>query len=110
MASTYKVLGQARPADTNVADLYTVPTGGQVVVSTITVANTTSSIATFDIYVRPDGAAAGPATAVAFGTKAAASTTTALTLGITADAGDIISVKSATANAVTFTAFGLEIA
>lgn len=110
MASTYKVLGQARPADTNVADLYTVPTGGQVVVSTITVANVNGADATFDIYVRPNAAAAGQATAVAYGVAVKAGTTATMTLGITADAADVISVKSGTANAITFTAFGLEIA
>jgi len=46
MASAYKILGQARPADTNVADLYTVPAGGQAVISTIIVANTTATDAT----------------------------------------------------------------
>lgn len=110
MASTYKVLGQVRPADTNPANLYTVPTGGQVVVSTIAVANVTNADAAFDIYVRPDGAAAGAATAVAFGVKAPKNATVTLTLGITADAGDIISVDTSVANAITFTAFGLEIA
>ena len=110
MASTYKVLGQARPADTNVADLYTVPTGGQVVVSTITVANTTALDATFNIYVRPNGATANEATAVTFGTTVKGNTTATMTLGITADAADVISIKSGTASAVTFTAFGLEIA
>lgn len=110
MASSYKVLGQARPADTNVADLYTVPAGGQAVISTIIVANTTASDATFDLYVRPNGAAAGAATAIAFGTKVAANTSTSITVGATADAADVISIKSGTANAITFTAFGLEIA
>lgn len=110
MPSTYKVLGQVRPADTNPANLYTVPTGGQVVVSTITVANVTATDAVFDIYVRPDGAAAGAATAIVFGATVKGNTSQTLTLGITADAGDIISVDTGTANAITFTAFGLEIA
>jgi hypothetical protein len=109
MASLYKVLGQARPADTNVADLYTVPAGGQVIVSTIIIANTTATAATYDLYVRPDAATADEGTAVAFGTAVAGNTSTSITIGATADAADVISVKSATASALTFTAFGLEI-
>jgi len=110
MASTYKVLGQTRPADTSVADLYTVPAGGQAVISTIIVANTTATDATFDLYVRPDGATADEGTAIAFGTTVKANTSQSITVGATADAADVISVKSGTASAVTFTAFGLEIA
>ncbi len=110
MASTYKVLGQVRPANTTPNDLYTVPAGGQVVVSTIAVANVTALDAVYDIYVRPDGAAAGAATAIVFGATIKGNTSQTLTLGITADAGDIISVDTGTANAITFTAFGLEIA
>lgn len=110
MPSTYKVLGQLRPANTSVADLYTVPAGGQVVVSTIAVANTTTSTATYRIFVRPNGATADQGTAVVYDAVLAANSTTTLTLGITADAADVISVSSGTGNAVTFTAFGLEIA
>lgn len=110
MASTYKILGQARPADTNVADLYTVPAGGQAVISTIIVANTEAADATFDIYVRPDGAAAGKGNAIAYGTTVKANTSQSITVGATADAADVISVKAGTGSTVTFTAFGLEIA
>lgn len=109
MASTYKVLGQAKPANTTAASLYTVPAGGQTVVSTITVANVTATPAAFDIYVGVDGAAASVANAVAFGVTLTGSQTQALTLGITADAGDVIYVKSSVADALTFSAFGLEI-
>lgn len=109
MASSYKILGQSRPADTNVADLYTVPAGGQVVVSTIIIANTTALDATYDVYARPDAAAAGQGTAIAYGTTIKANTSTTLTLGLTANETDKISVKTNIANAITFTAFGLEI-
>lgn len=109
MASTYKVLGQAKPADTNAAALYTVPAGGQAVVSTFTVANVTASPAAFDIYIGVDGAAAGAGNALAYGVTLLANQTQALTLGVTADAADVIYVKSSVADALTFSAFGLEI-
>jgi hypothetical protein len=109
MASTYKVLGQANPANTATATLYTVPAGGQAIVSTITVANVTSSPASFDIYIGVDGAVASTANALAFGVTLLASQTQALTLGVTADATDVIYVKTSVADALTFSAFGLEI-
>jgi hypothetical protein len=109
MASEYKVLGQARPADTNVADLYTVPTGGQAIASTIAVANTTALNATYRIFIRPDAATADEGTAIVYDAVIAGNSTTTLTLGITANGDDVVSVKSNTALALTFTAFGLEI-
>jgi hypothetical protein len=110
MASTYKVLGQLRPADSNVADLYTVPAGAQAVVSTIAITNTTGVASTCDIYVRPDGTdAAAVGNAIVYGTSVGANSTVTMTVGITVDSTDVISVKSGTADAITFTAFGLEI-
>jgi hypothetical protein len=39
MPTTYKVLGQSAPAATTEANVYTVPSATQTIVSTITVAN-----------------------------------------------------------------------
>jgi len=110
MASVYKILGQARPTDTNALDLYTVPAGGQTVISTIIVANVTGTDAAFDLFARPDAATADEGTAIAFGTVIKSNTSQSITIGATVDAADVVSVRSATANAITFTAFGLEIA
>lgn len=110
MASTFKVLGQARPANTNIAALYTVPTGGQAISSTIAVANLTGDDAKFSIYVTPSGGQTGDDTAIAKNTTVRGETTSTVTIGVTASAGDVISVKSETASALTFTAFGQEIA
>jgi len=109
MASTYKVLGQTRPADTSAADLYTVPAGGQAVTSTLTVTNTTANQATYRIFVRVDGATATEANALAYDAQIAGNSTVTLTLGLTLDAADIYTVQSGTGNALTFQAFGLEI-
>lgn len=109
MASTYKVLGQASPADTNAAALYTVPAGGQAVISTISIANVSVSAANFDIHIGVDGAANSDGNALAKGVSVAAASIVTLTLGVTADAGDIIRVTSSAGSALTFQAFGLEI-
>lgn len=108
MASTYKVLGQSRPASATDADLYTNPAGGQAVVSTITVANTTGTADSYRIYVRVDGATAAEGNALIYDAEALGNTTTTLTLGVTLDAADVLTVRSTNGN-ITFQAFGLEI-
>lgn len=109
MATTYKVLGQSAPTDTNNADLYTVPASTQAVVSTISVTNDTASAATFRIYIRVAGAAAGAVNSLYYDTPLAANSTLLVTAGLTLGAGDIITVRTGTANALTFQAFGSEV-
>ena len=108
MANTYKVLGQAAPTSTANVNLYTVPSGTATVVSTIHVANVTGTDATVSIYVRVAGATAIDANALAKTVTVAKNSVFALTEGITLSAGDIITVATGTANAITFHAFGSE--
>lgn len=109
MATTYKVLGQSNPAATTATTLYTVPASTQAVVSTIVIANLTSTAATFRIAIRVAGAALANSQYIAYDITVGASDSTALTLGVTLNATDIITVYGSTAN-LTFTAFGSEIA
>ena len=109
MATTYKVLGQSNPAATTATTLYTVPSATEAVVSTIVIANLTATAATFRIAIRPNGAALANSQYIAYDITVGASDSTALTLGITMDAADVITVYASTAN-LTFTAFGSEIA
>lgn len=109
MATTYKVLGQSNPSATTATTLYTVPSATQAVVSTIVIANLTASAATFRIAVRVAGATLANSQYVAYDITVGASDSTALTLGITLNATDVITVYASTAN-LTFTAFGSEIA
>jgi glucose-6-phosphate dehydrogenase assembly protein OpcA len=109
MATTYKVLGQSKPSATTATTLYTVPASTQAVVSTIVIANLTATAATFRIAVRVAGATLADSQYVAYDITVGASDSTALTLGITLNATDVITVYSSTAN-LTFTAFGSEIA
>jgi hypothetical protein len=109
MATTYKVLGQAAPANTSNADLYTVPADTQAVVSTLQVANVTAEEATCRIYVRISGAAAANSNAVAFDLSVPAQSVVALTTGMTLGATDVITVRSSVSNALTFSLFGSEI-
>jgi len=107
MPTAYKVLGQANPAATTLTTLYTVPSATETVISSIVVANLTASAATFRIAVRPNGAAIANSQYVAYDVTVGASDSTALTLGITMDAADVLSVYASTAN-LAFSAFGSE--
>ena len=108
MATDYKILGQAAPANTNNADLFSVVSAHKYVVSTIVVANTTASAASCRIFARKAGAAAATSNAIAYDVQIPGNSTVPFTLGITLDgtAGDIITIRSGTASALTFSAFG----
>ena len=109
MATTYKVLGQANPAATTLTTLYTVPSATEAVVSSIVIANLAASAATFRIAVRPNGASIANSQYIAYDITVGASDSTVLTLGLTLDAADVLSVYASTTT-VTFSAFGSEIA
>ena len=109
MANTYKILGQAQPADTAVADVYTVPAATQTVVSTITATNVDGTASDINIYVVPDGGTAGVANALVYAAELGANTVQAFTIGLTLGAAEKISVQSATGSAVTYQVFGQEI-
>lgn len=106
--ATYKVLAQSAPSATTATDIYTVASATQVVVSTITVCNRAASAASFRIAVRPNGATLANQHYLAYDVTIAANDTTALTLGITMDAADVLTVYASTAN-FSFNVFGSEI-
>jgi len=105
----YKVLGQVAPANTSIANAYTVPAGKEAIVSNIAVANVTGTAAVYEVYVRINGAASAASNALVFDASAAANSTTMIQGNITLSAGDIISVQTATSNALTFHVFGTEV-
>ena len=110
MATTYKILGQSAPANTSNADLYTVPASTSTVVSSIIVTNTTTSVATARIFIRKAAATAAASNALAYDLAIAPNSVNTYTLGLTLATTDVITVQTGTANALTFQAFGSEIA
>jgi len=104
----YKVLGQSAPASTTNADLYTVPAGKSAVVSTLAIANVTGTAATARAFVRVAGTAASVSNALVYDVSVGANATIALTLGITLNATDVVTIQSGTSSALTFHAFGSE--
>lgn len=109
MAVVYKILGQAAPSATTETDLYTVPAATETIVSTILVANRSSSEATFRISVSANGAATATKDYIAYDATLAGNSFTGITIGLTMDATDKIRVYSSTAD-LSFNAFGSEIA
>ena len=109
MATTYKVLAQSAPSATTNTDIYTVPSGTMSVLSTIVVANRAASSATYRIAVRPNGATLANQHYLAFNVTVGASDSTTITLGITMDAADVLTVYASTAD-LSFNVFGSEIA
>ena len=108
MATAYKVLAQSAPGATTNTDIYTVPSVTEAVVSTIVVANRAASPATYRIAVRPNGASIANQHYIAYDVTVGASDSTTLTLGITMDAADVLTVYASTAN-LSFNVFGTEI-
>ena len=102
-----KVLGQSNPSATTLTTLYTVPSSKEAVVSTISVANLTSTAATFRIAVRPGGAAIANQHYIGYDITVGASDSTLITVGLTLATTDVISVYASTAN-LAFSAFGDE--
>jgi glucose-6-phosphate dehydrogenase assembly protein OpcA len=108
MPTTFKVLGQSAPDATTDTNLYTVPADTSAVISTIVVANRAGTSATYRIAIRPNGATLANQHYIAFDVTVGAADSTTLTLGLTLDAADIITVRASTAD-LSFSAFGSEI-
>lgn len=108
MPTTYKVLAQSAPSATTATDIYTVPSSTQTVISTLVIANRAATDATYRIAVRPNGATLANQHYVAYDVTVGASDSTNLTIGITMNAADVLTVYASTAN-LSFNAFGTEL-
>jgi hypothetical protein len=109
MATSYKVLGQVNPNATTATTAYAVPSSTEAVISTITVANIGPSPATYRISVRPNGATQENKHYIVYDSSVGPQTTDTLTIGMTLDASDVITVYASTAT-LAFNLFGSEIA
>ena len=108
MANAYKVLGQNDLPATTMTDVYTVPSATETVISTIVLANRTGSSMTFRIAIRPNGATLADQHYIAYDVPIAANDSTTLTLGITLDAADVLSVYASAVD-MSVNVFGAEI-
>ena len=103
----YKVLGQAAPSATTATDVYTVALSSEAVVSTIVVCNRAAASGTYRISVRPSGATQADEHYIAYDVPVAGNDSTTLTLGITLEASDVITVYCSTAD-MSVSVFGSE--
>lgn len=105
----YKVLGRKAAAATTAEELYATPSSSAAVVSTIVVANRAATAKTYRIAVKPaTGTTLANEHYLAYDVTIAANDSTALTLGITLAAGNVIVTYASSAD-LTFTAFGSEL-
>ena len=104
MPTSHLILGQAAPATSS--NLFTVPASTTYIVSTLVIANVTTSAATVRVHARLAGAAVAIGNAVVYDASIPANSTITFTLGMTFAATDILTVVSGTSGALTATAFG----
>jgi len=104
-----KVLGQSAPSATTATTLYTVPASTETVVSSITIANRGGSAGTARVAVRPNGDALANEHYILYDASIPANDTLTLTIGITIDATDVLTVYASSAD-FAFNAFGQEVA
>jgi hypothetical protein len=105
-----RILGQVAPANTsNDIEVYTVPAGKSAVVSTLIVANQSSTAKTYRISIRPTATSLNTQHWIAYNVPISANDSTTLTLGLTMGANVRLGVQSSEANAISFNAFGTEI-
>jgi hypothetical protein len=108
MANAYKVLAQSAPSATTATDVYTVPAATETVISTVIIANRAASAGTFRLSVRPNGGTQTNAMYCAYDVPVAANDSTTLTLGLTLDATDVITLYCSSAD-MSVNVFGTEI-
>jgi hypothetical protein len=104
----YKVLGQSAPAATTDTNVYTVPSATETIISTIIVANRAATAGTFRLAVRPNGATIANEHYIAYDVPIAGADSTTLTLGVTMDAADVLTVRCSSAD-MSVNVFGTEI-
>ena len=108
MTTTYRVLGQANPQEHTLTTLYTVPSGTQTIISTITVCNQSANTGTFKLAVRPFGAAIDPKHYINYDTPLPGNDSISVKVAMTLGATDVVSVN-ASSSLISFNAFGSEL-
>ena len=109
MATSYKSLGQLDLTTTSLTTLYTCPSSTETVISTVIIANRNAIATTFRLAIRVDGDAISNQHYIAYDVPVAANDSTTLTLGITLQATDVVTVSAGTADRLSVNAFGAEV-
>jgi len=108
MATNYKVLAQINPSATTASDAYTVPASTESIISTIVVANVGTADASYRLSIRPNGAGQEDKHYIAYDAPVRGNDSVALTIGVTMDAADVLTVFASNAS-LSFNVFGAEL-
>lgn len=108
MTDTLKVLAQSNPVATTLTDAYTVPAATTVVVSSIVVANRSSTATTYRISVAIAGAADDNKQYIAYDAPINGNDVVPLLLGLSLGATDVIRVYAGAAT-LSFNIFGVQV-
>lgn len=106
--ATTKVLGQSYPTAATATTLYTASTASGTIVSTINIANTSSTADVIRIAIRPAGAALANQHYQAFGVSVPANGVFTWTVGATLANTDVVTIYSTNGTSA-FSAFGQEL-
>jgi hypothetical protein len=109
MPINYRVLGQVSPPASGLTTLYTVPSGTQTICSTLSVCNLAGFLNTYRIAVRPTGAAIVNQHYIVYDAQVAGNDSNFLTLGLSLNSGDVLSVYTPSNSGLSFNVFGSEI-
>lgn len=101
----YKVLDQVNPAANTDTTLFTAT--AETIVSTLFVANTGAATAKYRVAIRPGGASLATEHYISYGVSLPSGAADRDTSGITLASGDVITVRSDTAD-LAFTVCGVE--
>jgi hypothetical protein len=108
MPNAYKVLAQEDLPATTLTTVYTVPSATETVISTIVIANRTAAAESFRLAIRPNGESIADKHYLAYDVPIAANDSITLTLGITMDAADVLSMYTSAVD-ISINVFGTEI-
>ena len=112
MPTIYKILAQSAPTSTAIANVYTVPSITNTVISTLMICNRSNVNTSYNIAVIPGSASAiANQHYITFNSVVPANDTIALTVGMSLAAADNVAIQANTTgvNNLGFTLFGTEI-
>lgn len=105
-----KQLGQIRPANTTATSLYSPPASTTTIIKSIVITNTTSSKTEFSLFIDDDGTTYDDDSVLYSTVEILGNSTVQIdTYWPMNNASGNLAVKTETADAINFTAFGVEI-
>lgn len=107
MTTITKVLGQLAPSAATLSDLYTVPSGGSAVASTLVATNRGTTATKVRVAIRVAGAAISDKAYIVYDLNVPGSNGHVSTIGIALGSQDVVSVYSLNGS-VSFNLFGQE--